>query len=71
MVSLNFHMTVISVHVIKQKQSMYLYDTIVLFYALNTEQFITSNAFYLEYIQFENSFDLAYLVAPSLTLPAT
>ena len=29
----------LSVHVIKQNQLMYLYDTIVLFYALNTEQF--------------------------------
>ena len=36
----------LSVHVIKPNQLMYLYDTIVLFYALNTEQF---KAFCLEY----------------------
>ena len=36
--SLNFHIQ-LSVHVIKQNQIMCLYDTIVLFYALNTKQF--------------------------------
>ena len=36
--SLNFHIQ-LSVHVIIQNQLMCLYDTIVLFYALNTEQF--------------------------------
>ena len=36
--SLYFHIQ-LSVHVIKQNQSMCLYDTIVLFKALNTEQF--------------------------------
>ena len=29
----------LSVHVIKQNQLMCLYDTVVLFYALNTEHF--------------------------------
>ena len=36
--SLNFHIQ-LSVHVIKQNQSMSLYDPIVLFYDLNTEKF--------------------------------
>ena len=36
--SLNFHIQ-LSVQVIKQNQSMCLYDTIVLFYTINTEQF--------------------------------
>ena len=55
---------------------MCLYDTIVLFYALNTEQFNYKQSIFprksrLRLFQYQNWLNLAYLVAPSLTLPET
>ena len=55
---------------------MCLYDTIVLFYALDIEQFhfkqsILPRISRLSLFQYEHLLNLAYLVTPSLMLPET